>query len=360
MTDECIIHKGMTIPEYVISLLNGLPIEEVANKLGLEVKKHKTLCFKHNDHNPSITFSKPKNIYRCWVCGVGGGPIQLVQDKEGWDFPKACIWLGKEFNIWWPKENEDIKFFKRTARKVYLPKSTKVAFVFDEEIYTWLINNAPLLEPAKEFLFINRNLKEDVVQKLRIGSIINPSIIIDSLVKIFGEERCLKTGLIRRGDYGLYLYFYTPCLLFPYYDQNGRLIGVQSRFLGINEKAPRFQFLSSQKTRLYNLSILNNLKRGDKLYISEGITDCLALLSDNLNAVAIPSATLLPMEDLILLKNYDLYMYPDQDEAGQKAFMALRRFFVNHYSTVKIQKLPEGVKDYCDFYIKKQETYGEG
>lgn len=342
------------IPKYIIDRLNELPIEDVAEKLGLEVKMHKTLCFMHDDHSPSLTFSKTKNLYKCWVCGVGGGPIKLVQDKEGWSFQKACIWLGKEFNIWWHGNNIDKNIFKITTTKVHLPKSIKETFTFDEKIFTWLIDNATLSEPAKEFLFQERHLKEDVVQKLQIGSIFNPNIIIDHLVKIFGEEMCLKTGLVRRGNYGFYFYFYTPCLLFPYYDQDGRLVGVQSRYLGTKEKTPRFQFMSSQKTRLYNLPILNNLKQGDKLYISEGITDCLALLSDDLNAVAIPSATILPMEDLVLLKKYDLHMYPDQDEAGQKAFMALRRFFVNHYSTVKIEKLPEGVKDYCDFYIKSR------
>ena len=56
----------MTVPQYVISRLNELPIEEVAEKLGLDVKKHRTLCFKHNDHNPSISFSITKNIYKCW------------------------------------------------------------------------------------------------------------------------------------------------------------------------------------------------------------------------------------------------------------------------------------------------------
>lgn len=348
----------MTISRYIIDRLKELPIEEVADKLGLEVKKHKTLCFMHNDHSPSITFSKAKNIYKCWVCGVGGGPIKLVQDKEGWDFPKACIWLGKEFNIWWPENSWDRNILKRPVPKVHLPKNIKETFMVDEEIYIWLINNATLLESAKKFLFQERHLRENVVKKLRIGSILNPNIIIENLVKVFGEERCLKTGLIRRGDYGMYFYFYTPCLLFPYYDQDGILVGIQSRYLGTNKNAPRFQFMSSQKTRLYNLPILNNLKRGDKLYISEGITDCLALLSDNLNAVAIPSATILPMEDLVLLKNYDLHMYPDHDEVGQNAFMTLRRFFVNHYSTVKIEKLPDGVKDYCDFYIKRQETDG--
>ena len=222
----------------------------------------------------------------------------------------------QEFNIWRPEEKEGRKTIKRTIKKVQLTKSIENTSIFDEKIYTWLINNAPLLEPAKEFLFQERRLKEDVVQKLRIGSVIDSKILID-------------------------------------------LVGVQSRYLGSNEKAPRFQFMSSQKTRLYNLQIINSLKRGDKLYVSEGITDCLALLSDGLNAVAIPSATILPLEDLVMLKNYDLHMYPDQDEAGQKAFIALRRFFVNHYSMVKAEVLPEGVKDYCDFYLKKQETFGK-
>lgn len=72
----------MNIPQNIIVRLNELPIEEVAEKLGLEVRRHKALCFKHSDHNPSITFSTSKNIYRCWVCGVGGGTIKLVQDKE--------------------------------------------------------------------------------------------------------------------------------------------------------------------------------------------------------------------------------------------------------------------------------------
>lgn len=348
----------MIVTQFVISRLNELPIEEVAEKLGLDVKKHRSLCFNHNDHNPSISFSKTKNIYKCWVCGIGGGPIKLVQDKEGCSFLEACVWLGEEFNVWRPEEKGTRKAIKRTKKKVHLPKSVENINIFDDEINTWLINNAPLLDPAKDFLFKERLLNEDVVQKLQVGSVINPKALIDSLVMRFGQEKCLKTGLIRQSDYGLYFYFYTPCLLFPYYDQVKRLVGIQSRYLGPNEKAPRFQFMSSQKTRLYNMPILNNLKPGDKLYISEGITDCLALLSDGLNAVAIPSATILPMEDLLLLKKYDLFMYPDQDEAGHNAFMSLRRFFVNHYSTVKTEKLPEGIKDYCDYHIKKQKTDG--
>lgn len=243
-----------------------------------------------------------------------------------------------------------MKTVRRRVKRIYLPKKEEMIGEFDEELYTWLIENAKLSEQAKRLLFEERRFKEEVIERLNIKSVTFPKMAIAMLIGRFGEKRCLKSGLLKKGQYGLYFYFYTPCLLFPYYERYGRLVGVQSRYLGEIEDAPRFQFLSLRKTRLFNLPILNTLKRGDKLFISEGITDCMALLSSGQNAVAIPSATILPLEDLVTLRSYDLHMFPDQDEAGQKAFVELRRFFVNHYAMLRAEKLPEGAKDYCDYY----------
>jgi DNA primase catalytic core len=349
----------MLIPQDVIDRLQELNIETVATKLGMDVKRHKALCFMHNDHTPSIAFSKTKNMYKCWVCGVGGGPIKLVQDKEGWNFQEACKWLAKEFNIVLPEQKMLKKPVKKVVRRTYLLNKEDKVGTFDIEVFNWLIETAGLSKTANIFLFEQRYLKKNVIQSLNIKSVTDSKKAVVALESRFGKERCQKSGIVRKGDYGDFFYFYTPCLLFPYYEQDGRLAGVQSRYLGENKKAPRFQFLSSQKTRLFNLPILNNLKRGDSLYITEGITDCLAMLSAGLNAVAIPSATILPLEDMILLKNYDLHMYPDQDEAGRRAFMEIRRFFVQHYTTVKVEQLPKGTKDYSDYYILTQEADGK-
>lgn len=349
----------MLIPQDVIDRLQELNIEKVATKLGIDVKRHKALCFMHNDHTPSIAFSKTKNMYKCWVCGVGGGPIKLVQDKEGWNFQEACVWLAKEFDIILPEHKAVKKPVKKVVRRTCLSKKEGETGSFDIEVVNWLIETAGLSEMANSFLFKQRRFNKNVIQSLNIKSVTDSKKAVAALESRFGKERCLRSGLVREGNYGVYFYFYTPCLLFPYYEQNGRLAGVQSRYLGENKKAPRFQFLSSQKTRLFNLPILNTLKRGDSLYITEGITDCLAMLSTGLNAVAIPSATIQPLEDLILLKNYELHMYPDQDEAGRRAFMEIRRFFVQHYTTVKEEQLPEGAKDYCDYYISTRETDGK-
>ena len=52
-----------------IQKLNELPIEQVAQALGLSVNRHKALCPFHDDSNPSLTFSVRKNRYKCYVCG---------------------------------------------------------------------------------------------------------------------------------------------------------------------------------------------------------------------------------------------------------------------------------------------------
>lgn len=45
------------IPNHTIEILNSLSCEDVAEKLGMNVIKHKTLCFMHEDHHPSLYFS---------------------------------------------------------------------------------------------------------------------------------------------------------------------------------------------------------------------------------------------------------------------------------------------------------------
>ena len=65
-----------------------------------------------------------------------------------------------------------------------------------------------------------RKYKPMVAEELRIGSISDPTKLINALVKNFGLERALKSGIVRQNIRGLYLFFYTPCLIFPYTDIN--------------------------------------------------------------------------------------------------------------------------------------------
>ncbi len=96
---------------FELQKLRDLPIEGVAERLGLRVVRHKCLCPFHDDHHASMSFKVSKNMFRCFVCGASGGTIDLVMKYLRKDFKEACQWLGgadfrvlKDF-----KDSKDLK-----------------------------------------------------------------------------------------------------------------------------------------------------------------------------------------------------------------------------------------------------------
>ncbi len=117
---------------------------------------------------------------------------------------------------------------------------------------------------------------------------------------------------------------------------------------------PRFKFPAGSECGIYNLPILNLLKPGEPLYITEGCSDCWALLSAGQKAIAIPSATLLKKKDaeqllrLSLTLRLNLHMYPDRDTPGERLFLQLREILPG----LEHHQLPPDCKDYSDYYLK--------
>ncbi len=150
-------------------------------------------------------------------------------------------------------------------------------------------------------------------------------------------------------------------LQIPYYDREGRLVGIQNRNLDVNldvdldvNRQPRFKFPRGSQCGIYNLPVLNLLKEGEPLYITEGASDCWAMLSSGHKAIAIPSATLLKKKDLDQLLSLSLrlsltfHMFPDRDEPGERLFLQLRQVLPD----LQHHQLPPDCKDYSDYYVK--------
>ena len=119
---------------------------------------------------------------------------------------------------------------------------------------------------------------------------------------------------------------------------------------------PRFRFPSGSQCSIYNLPVLQLLKPGDSLWITEGCSDCWAMLSAGHKAVAIPSATLLTHRDAQQLSvlssqfSIEYHMFPDRDAPGEQLFLQLQKVLpslVHH-------QLPPGCKDYSEYYLSKR------
>ncbi|MUU13917.1 MAG: hypothetical protein EP152_04170 [Prevotella copri] len=129
-------------------------------------------------------------------------------------------------------------------------------------------------------------------------------------------------------------------LQIPYFDIDGRLIGIQNRNLDYKKEqdAPRFRFPYGARCSIYNLPVVKRLKPGERLFITEGCSDCWAMLSGH-KAIAIPSATLLKPEDKQLLTDIgklyqvEFHMFPDQDVPGESLFMQLREMLPSWFTT---------------------------
>ena len=285
--------------------LRELPIEGVAERLGLSVTRHKSLCPFHDDHHASLSFSVSRNTYRCFVCGASGGPIDLAMGLLKKDFLDACRWLADAHNV---------------ILTEYKPEEDRPPKPFDASRYERFFERPWLNDEARRFLFEERQLDARVVRWCRLTS--------------------------WRDKQGV------PWLQIPYYDRDGKLIGVQNRNL-MKGATPRFRFPQGSQCNLYGLPVLHLLKPGEMLFITEGCSDCWAMLSAGHKAIAIPSATLLSKKDVELLGSLSLelgtsfHMWPDNDAPGERLFMQLKQVL----PSLEHHQLPMGCKDYSEYYL---------
>ena len=284
--------------------LRDLPIEGVAERLGLHVVRHKALCPFHDDHHASLSFSVRRNTFRCFVCDAHGGTIDLAMRLLNKPFVDACRWLADEHNV---------------ILTEYKPKETKPPKPFDAQRYERFFLRPWLSPEARRFLYDERQLDGRVVRWCRLTS-----------------------WRDREG---------VNWLQIPYYDREGKLIGVQNRNLEKNG-LPRFRFPYGSRCSIYNLPVLNLLRPGESLWITEGCSDCWAMLSSGRKAIAIPSATLLKPSDVEILSTLnstlstEYHMYPDRDEPGERLFLQLQQVLPN----LEHHQLPPDCKDYSDYH----------
>lgn len=335
------------ISQDIIERLNALNVEDVARSLGLSVIKHETRCFMHHDKKPSLKFHRNGHVWKCFVCDIGGNPINLVMYYFKIDFVMACLWLCNQYGIYIP-DTPKPKRITTPLRKY--DNTNKTVSTFNREIGSWIISNARLSTEAKRFLFDERKLSLEVIHSNNIKSISDSGKLVRALCSIFTPIELAEAGYIKISNNNYYLRIFTPCIIFPYYDSMGKLIGIQTRYIGNITNAPRFQFISGSKPNIYNLQILNNVSDKEDLYISEGVSDCLALLSTGHNAIAIPSASNLPLKEIRNLIKYNLIMCADHDLAGERAYETLRYHVIRMGGKIHRLEYPENFKDYGEYY----------
>lgn len=364
------------IQKYDIQKLRELDILQVADLLGMGLRNKRALCIHHDDHHPSLAFNVKKNTCHCYSCGFSADTIALVRERLNLGFSEACRWLADHFDVYIADEKygNSARYADKCADKKVLtasdrrmaslrahfaethvshghPSSAYVApSSVDVEFYQQMFRQMHLSESGQRFLFEERLLSPEALKVCQIVS----------------TEQSVCMARVGRGV------FDGPSLIFPYFDQEGRLVSVQSRYLGKKKsesssdmdkvsldeakpkEIPRFKFAPGSHRMIYGLDRLKDYPPGEPLLITEGPSDCWTALTLGFHAIAIPSATLFDRRFQGLLAGRNLHIFPDQDEAGLSLYFELKKAL----PSLVYHQLPEGCKDLSEYYLKLRRSEG--
>lgn len=384
------------INKFDIQKLRELDILQVADLLGMGLRNKRALCIHHDDHHPSLAFNVKKNTCHCYSCGFSADTIALVRERLNLGFSEACRWLADHFDVYIgddrygnsAKYGNSARYAEKCTDKKVLTASDRRMAALREQFAETHVSHGHLAEsfssgernrecPSSAYvaqasvdvefyqqMFRQMHLSESGQRFLFEERLLSPEAL--KVCQIVSTEQSVCMARVGRGV------FDGPSLIFPYFDQEGRLVSVQSRYLGkpksessfdmekvsIDEakpkEIPRFKFAPGSHRMIYGLDRLKDYPPDEPLLITEGPSDCWTALTLGIHAIAIPSATLFDRRFQGLLAGRNLHIFPDQDEAGLSLYFELKKAL----PSLVYHQLPEGCKDLSEYYLKLRRSEG--
>ena len=340
-------------------LLHNVSIEDIANRLGMALKKTSanqfvSLCPFHDDKNPSLLIDCSREGGRqhfyCFSCGAKGDSIDLVKQKLNVGFKEAVDWLDPSRSaVRRDSINNPVK--KNTSPTVDLPAlqfgynlykkgSDQTAldeWINERRLDPVVIKRAGVVCAQRNFLSkLLESEKNRSVKREYIGDLEDAYLIRKLIPGVTGNRHLpLSVGSDESNRY--IDYFIADRIIFPIHNEMGLLMGLAGRALtnSPDSTAPKYQFTREfpKATVLYRAEyafklIRSEVKKGGKnlvIHLCEGFLDALRFESLGFPAVAIMGSSisehqvkLLHSLSLSLPKSTKLTVVVsfDRDEAG--------------------------------------------
>ena len=182
-------------------------------------------CPFHNEKTPSFSVSEDKGFYHCFGCGEHGDIISFVMKSENVDFKSAIKELADMAGLKVPefKPRDPTQVAREES---YVKITDDAATLFQQKLFEE--SGAHALEYIKK-----RGFTDDMIKKYRIGYAPKNNIISGTFTSA-KPETLISTGLVRRGDYGLYDFFRDK-LMFPIFNAHGQIVAFSGRSLDVYE-----------------------------------------------------------------------------------------------------------------------------
>lgn len=311
ISDE-LIHKIKDSNDIVDTIGSYLPLTQKG-------KNFFAVCPFHDDHSPSMSISKEKQIFKCFVCGHTGNSISFVQDYLGISFVEALEVLAKNAHI-------DLKLDKKD--NVNSPYKDMYSLYNIALSYYKNNLNSKEGEEARKYLE-KRKLDKDTINYFDIGLSLSGGLS-EGLSKKYSENLLEEAGLSNNGKD-----VFINRIMFTIKDNEGNPAGFSGRKYDDSD-APKY--VNSKETPifkkgniLYNYyNAKNDIKKKKEIIISEGFMEVIRCHTIGIDNVVALMGTSFTKDHLAVIKKdkVDVVLNLDQDEAGKIATIQIGKLLM--------------------------------
>lgn len=280
--------------------------------------KNKALCPFHDDHSPSFSVQKDKQIYKCFSCGESGNVITFVQKYNGITFTEALKMLA---------DRAGIPLNVSTTRKV----NTKYEKLYEinDTVNKYFKANLLSNEGVKAIKYLeDRNISKDIINEFNIG-LSTSNKLSNILSKKYSYDELVKLDICKDIN-GRYYDTFQDRIIFPIIDENNNVIAFSGRKYTNedlnNNTLPKYS--NTKETDIfkksevfYNINnAINEIKKKREIVITEGFMDTIRMSSIGYKNVVAIMGTAFTEKHLEKIKKWKckVILNLDQDDAGVK------------------------------------------
>ncbi|MEQ1858567.1 MAG: DNA primase [Chthoniobacteraceae bacterium] len=349
----------------------------------------KARCPFHQENTPSFTVNPQRQMYKCFGCGAGGGPIKFVMQYENLDFHAAARKLAERGGI----RVEDGLMSAEDEAKVSMRRRLLALHAEAAEFFHQQLMKKPSAQVARDYLK-GRGIGSDVAKSWKIGFAPDEWDSMRELAHAqrFSEEELLESGLVKTRDEDRprseFYDRFRGRVMFPICNDTGEVIGFSGRVLAPDAKAAKY--INSPETMLFvKGAVLFGLHKSKRALIDrgsvivcEGQLDLITAFEAGVQNVVAPQGTAFTERQARKLKQYceEVVLCFDADLAGEKAAERSLDALLAASLAVRVATMPEGedpdslirgkgadafreriaaAKDYFDFVIDRETAKPE-
>ena len=312
------------------------------------------LCPWHSDRRPSLQINTERQIWKCWVCDIGGDVFNWVMKYDGIAFGDALKLLAERAGI--ALETSDRP--KKAARDVDDKPTLYRVMAWASRLYHQHLLKSSDAQPARDYLS-QRGISPESLLQFELGLAPESwSYLLDQAQAAGYNARLLEAaGLTARSERGNAYDCFRDRLMFPIRDKQKNVIAFGGRILPGKEGA---KYINSRETRIFTKNqnlygfpfAFDTIRERRQAIVMEGYTDVIVSHQCGLtNAVAV-LGTALGVNHLKLLRHVcdQVILLLDGDEAGQKRSSEVLELFLNAQMDVRILTLPDQL-DPADYLL---------